>query len=128
MMTLINPAILPPSFFTWHITALLSRPKVVFLSGPMSGLPDFNRTAFNSEAQRLRDAGYVVWNPAELPSGLPWGFYMVINIAVLILGVAFVRPIEVVAQLAQWDKSPGAKIEKAVASELKIPTMPSREL
>ena len=38
----------------------------VYLSGPMTGLPDFNRPAFHAAAAALRAQGYVVINPAEV--------------------------------------------------------------
>ena len=42
----------------------------VYLSGPMTGLPDFNRPAFHAAAAALRAQGYVVINPAEVDLGL----------------------------------------------------------
>ncbi|MEN5029142.1 DUF4406 domain-containing protein [Pseudomonas sp. Ps21-P2] len=46
----------------------------IYLSGPMTGLPDYNYPAFNAEAARLRALGYSVENPAEnpLPADAPW--------------------------------------------------------
>ena len=40
--------------------------KLVYLSGPMSGYPNFNYDRFNEVALKLRSAGYVVINPAEI--------------------------------------------------------------
>ncbi len=40
--------------------------KRVYISGPMTGMPDFNFPAFNAEAARLRSLGYEVVNPAEI--------------------------------------------------------------
>jgi hypothetical protein len=37
----------------------------VYLAGPMSNLPDLNFPAFMAAAQRLRDQGHHVFNPAE---------------------------------------------------------------
>lgn len=39
----------------------------VYLSGPMTGLPDFNYPAFHDAAQRLRSIGHRVESPAENP-------------------------------------------------------------
>jgi hypothetical protein len=44
--------------------------KKIYLSGPMTGLPDLNFPAFHAEAARLRALGYDVINPAELPEGI----------------------------------------------------------
>lgn len=50
----------------------------IYLSGPMTGLPDYNYPAFNAEAARLRALGYTVENPAENPPvpGHVWELYM----------------------------------------------------
>lgn len=40
--------------------------KLLFVSGPMTGIPDHNRPAFHAAAKQLRDHGYHVINPAEL--------------------------------------------------------------
>ena len=37
----------------------------IYLSGPMTGLPDFNRPEFNRVAAILRAQGHHVFNPAE---------------------------------------------------------------
>lgn len=39
--------------------------KRVYLSGPMTGLPDLNYPAFHKKASELREQGYAVANPAE---------------------------------------------------------------
>lgn len=42
----------------------------IYIAGPMSGLPNFNRDAFNLEAERLHTLGHIALNPAILPDGL----------------------------------------------------------
>lgn len=37
----------------------------LYLAGPMRGIPGFNFPAFFEAADRLRDRGYIVFNPAE---------------------------------------------------------------
>jgi hypothetical protein len=40
--------------------------KRVYLSGPMTGIPEFNFPAFNAEASRLRALGFDVVNPVDI--------------------------------------------------------------
>lgn len=41
--------------------------KIVYIAGPMSGLPDCNRPAFHAEANHQRERGHIPLNPATLP-------------------------------------------------------------
>lgn len=85
----------------------------IFLSGPMSGLPDFNYPAFHAEAARLRAQGFDVENPAENappPCG-SWSGYMRLAIAQLVRS-------DVVWLLPGWQASQGACIEHALALRL----------
>jgi hypothetical protein len=42
----------------------------IYIAGPMTGYPDYNRTAFFSKAKELMEEGHIVLNPALLPAGL----------------------------------------------------------
>lgn len=57
----------------------ISKDQVIYLSGPMTGLPDYNRPEFDARAKLMRDAGYTVNNPADISRlhGLdkPYSFY-----------------------------------------------------
>lgn len=44
--------------------------KRLYLLGPMTGIFDDNRPAFNAAAAKLRSLGFDVVNPAELDDGL----------------------------------------------------------
>jgi len=47
--------------------------KRIYLSGPMTGLPDLNFPAFAAMTDTLRAGGHTVTNPAELnPDGGSW--------------------------------------------------------
>lgn len=41
--------------------------RTIYLSGPMTGLPEFNYPLFHDVARRLRAAGHAVYNPADYP-------------------------------------------------------------
>ena len=47
-------------------TKNIASTQTVYLSGPMTGLPDYNRAAFNLRAEAFRAAGYSVKNPADI--------------------------------------------------------------
>lgn len=85
----------------------------LYLAGPMTGLPDFNRPAFNAEAARLRALGHVVVNPVELNEGNDgnWMACMKVDIRELI-------ECDGIALLPGWFKSRGAKIECQLAVDL----------
>jgi hypothetical protein len=94
----------------------MTRPTL-YLSGPMSGLPDNNYPAFHAAAAQLRAAGYTVINPAELglPPGLEWIEYMRACMIAMMLGRA-----EGLAMLPGWDRSQGATAENEFARRLRL--------
>lgn len=87
--------------------------KRIYISGPMTGLPDFNYPAFHSEAARLRQLGYHVENPAEnnAPADTTWSGYLRLALAQLIT-------CDSIAMLPGWHNSEGACLEYHVAREL----------
>jgi hypothetical protein len=92
----------------------------VYLSGPMTGLPDFNRPAFHAAAAALRAQGYVVINPAEVDLGpaATWVDYMRIHLAEI------ARRVTQVFVLPGWEGSRGAQLEVHVARSLGLPVVP----
>ena len=75
--------------------------KRVYLSGPMSGLPEMNFPAFNAAAYQLRAMGLDVVNPAEInPDGaMTWEQCMRSDIKALCDCNALVM-------LPGWEQSP----------------------
>ena len=96
----------------------------VYLSGPMTGIPAFNRPLFHEVAARLRGLGFKVLNPAEFFLGdvsLPWSMYMRASVEALLRA-------DLVATLPGWENSRGAKLEVAVAEALGIPVTDSNSI
>lgn len=88
--------------------------KIVYIAGPMTGLPDFNRPAFHHAAEHLEAAGYTVLNPARAEGReacTTWQDYMRAS-------VRDIANADGVALLPDWNKSRGAQIEHALAAGL----------
>lgn len=85
----------------------------VYISGPMTGLPDFNFPAFDDAACRLRHLGIEVVSPAELcvDTTKPWQECMREDIKALV-------DCDAVLVLPGWDKSRGASLEVFIATQL----------
>mgnify|MGYP000078277595 CR=1 FL=1 len=85
----------------------------LYLSGPMSGIPDFNFPAFQAAAAHLRAQGYTVINPAEFGEGdgLAWSDYLRKDIRALMDCATIVL-------LPGWGASKGARLEEHIAREL----------
>ncbi len=90
----------------------------IYLSGPMTGLPDYNYPAFNEAAAQLREFGFRVLNPAELFGGdttRSRSEYLKADLLVLI------QDAELVVTLPEWEQSQGARLEVEVAFQLGLP-------
>jgi len=88
----------------------------IYLSGPMTGLPDYNYPLFHRVAKSLRERGWTVLNPAENFDGrtdLPRSEYIRADIQALID-----REVYAIAQLPGWEQSDGARLEYVLAREL----------
>lgn len=97
--------------------------KCIYLSGPMSGLPDLNFPAFDAEASRLSDLGYDVVNPANInpdPS-TPWHECMRNDLTALL-------SCDTIAMLPGWENSNGAHLEMHVAHRVGIKVVFAREI
>lgn len=87
-----------------------------YISGPMTGLPNFNHTIFNRIAKELRAMGLNVFNPAETDEGSidkDRKYYLRKDIEELLKCTHVVL-------LDGWKKSKGALLEVAIAKELNM--------
>lgn len=94
----------------------MSRPRI-YLSGPISGMPDLNRPAFAAAQEALEAAGYVVVNPLDVTQATNWQQCMRDDIKALM-------DCEGVATLDGWEGSTGAVIEVELAMKLRMPVKP----
>lgn len=88
-----------------------------YISGPMTGIDDYNYGSFASLCRELRAAGYDVFDPTELFGGrtdLPWEHYM----RACLPGVFGCQR---VFALRGWESSVGARVEIAAALSAGIP-------
>lgn len=87
----------------------------LYVSGPMTGLPDLNFPAFHAAAQALRTQGFEVVNPAELnpdPTAA-WDQCMRADIKALC-------DCDGLALLGGWENSKGAHLELHIAHRIGI--------
>lgn len=90
---------------------------VVYIAGPMTGIPEFNYPAFHAAAKLLRAVGYTVVSPAEIHGNdteRPWEDYLRRDLVALM-------SCDALALLPGWSGSRGARLEKHVADELGMP-------
>jgi hypothetical protein len=85
----------------------------IYISGPMSGLPDHNFPAFHAEAARLRLAGYDVVNPAELGLAPDARWAECMRAA-----IPYLLTCDTICLLQRWATSRGARLEFRIAASL----------
>lgn len=89
--------------------------KAMYLSGPMTGIEDWNYPAFHTAARKLRSSGCAVVNPAEAYEGnttLPFDVYLRHDLR------SILQDCDTIVVLPGWEKSPGAVLEVAVGAAL----------
>ncbi len=88
-------------------------PQPIYISGPMTGLLDYNRGAFRDVATKLREQGCVVLHPAEIDGDEDWTWEQWMREAIKML--LFARS---VVLLPGWRASQGASLEYEIAVHL----------
>lgn len=85
---------------------------IIYISGPMTGLPEDNKPAFNAAAQILREQGHTVICPAEIEVQEPsWENYLREDIRQMMSA-------DTLVQLPGWSHSRGANLEYEIAAQL----------
>ena len=77
--------------------------ETAYVAGKINGLKDYKKY-FKEAETKLKEAGYIVLNPAELPEGMPYNKYLPICTAML-------EAADVVYMLSNWEISKGATAE-----------------
>jgi hypothetical protein len=101
----------------------------IYIAGPMTGLPDYNRPAFYEAEEAFKEGGWEVFNPAD-NDVLLFGSHEACDKAIEedrqgalreMLGsdLAFIcYEADAIAMLPGWEKSLGARAEHATAVAL----------
>jgi len=97
-------------------------PYILYIAGPMSGLPESNYPAFFDAEEKLQLAGYTTLNPASNVNPDPDNY-----VEWLRLGLRQVLDAHGVALLPGFGSSKGATLELFVAAFLKMPVKPIQE-
>jgi hypothetical protein len=92
--------------------------KVAYISGPMTGRPDFNYPEFDRVATYLRKRGFVVISPSETAGGVSHmdrSWYLTHDFMTILTSV------DLIVVLEGWKSSAGSIVEIMVAASVGIP-------
>ena len=101
---------------------------IVYIAGPMTGLPEFNFPAFDRAAELLAANGHSVINPAQLDRDVGFDPSST-EVSCEFLRDAMRRDLsaicgaEAIAMLPGWERSAGARIEWTLAAHLGLEIM-----
>ena len=95
--------------------------KKVFISGPMSGIKDFNKPAFDKAEQWLTQAGYSVFNPARMHFDDSWTHEEIMRI-----DLAALAQCDYILMLDKWYYSKGAMQEYHYANAIGVERFPTQ--
>lgn len=99
--------------------------KRIYIAGPMSGVFNHNRRAFDEHAQRLRELGWAVENPAEIGDRFGTPEEIGADPSLLKRVAAFeietLKTCDALFLLAGWEFSAGTRAEIAAAIDADLP-------
>ena len=97
----------------------------VYVSGPMTGYPEFNYPAFEDACKRLRAVGYEVVSPHEVNPAdgteHSWEWYLRRDIIALM-------DCDNIVVLPGWEQSKGARVETELGGVLGMSVLPLASL
>ena len=86
-----------------------------YISGPMSGIDELNKPAFEAATRRLNLKLHNAISPLDLPTvGEPYGTILARDVAYICTHA------DALYMLSGWEYSPGARAEHAVAMALNL--------
>jgi len=92
---------------------------LIYVAGPMTGLPDFNYPAFRSAAAELRALGFDVEDPSTNTNPTPGDYH-----GWLRAGLAQLIRCDAIALLDGWEASGGARLEVNVGATIGLRVAP----
>lgn len=90
----------------------------VFISGPMRGIAEFNKPAFDEAERKLKAMGFSVFNPAWLTYDESWD-----RKDILAIDICALSKCRYILQLPGWWKASGANLEWSYAVNAGIYTL-----
>jgi Domain of unknown function (DUF4406) len=96
------------------MTTAKPRPTL-YLSGPMTGIAEYNYPLFIDTAARLRNLGYPVYSPSD------YGLTSEDWVACMRRNITDLMKCDEVALLRGWERSNGSVREVTIADWLKMP-------
>lgn len=88
----------------------------MYLSGPMTGIPNYNHELFDKVAKEFRDANFAVCSPSEFFDGdLTKERKEYMREA-----VKYLLEADTIVLLPGWEESKGSRLEAAIATELDL--------
>lgn len=96
---------------------------LIYLSGPITGIENGNRTAFARAAAMLQQAGYMVKNPHDIfcePAPQDHNQLLAYWQRAMRADIRALVDCDRIAMLPGWEKSEGARLEHFVAGKLGI--------
>ena len=88
---------------------LIGGSSLVYIAGPMTGLPNYNKSAFWMMEHVLKTTGCTILSPAHYTDEHPYEWYMR-------KGLEMALQANTLVMLPGWDKSNGACLEYLVAN------------
>jgi len=98
----------------------MSDSKVIYIAGPMTGLPEYNRPAFNAAAAQIRE----MWRCTELPTIVInptrnyGGDQTLTHVQYMRYSIHQLLIVDAVYMLNNWQFSEGACCEHTIAKSL----------